>query len=564
VKTLAWLVIAGLLVCLVVLFWPGPHPAPVPVSRPEPETGGATASPVPAIVRPPFRPDDEGVPLNVLPAAVEAPQPQPPSRSTNVASAPARAHPDAIAREYILSFFNDRDRDAFVALAASRGAQVIGSLPFAKAIRLRVPNDGVFDGLRRDGPTPVAWGPNYRVRDPGPIPPSIDGGPANAAVGGRLAEWFGLPADSSAWGRGVTVAVLDTGVGAHPSLDASRVTRVDLLPDTSLAGPDAWHATAVASLVAGSGVVKGLAPGASLLSIRVMAPDGTGDAFTLAQGIAEAVDRGARVINLSLGTTGDSFLLRRAVEYAAAKGAVIVAAVGNGGHMGVDFPAAYPGVVAVAAVDAMERTPFFSNRGPEVTLAAPGVGVQAAGTNGTVGFFSGTSAATPLVSGTLAALLSRSPGLSSADAASILRRYADDVGEPGDDFATGSGIVNPMRVLARDQRGIFDVAVAPPAVRGRLGVDVLSVVGSAQNRGTEDLPKVELTMSVDGVTETSIFTDVGVGQTVSHVMVLDSDRFRQSGTATVALRAVAPGVEDLFPGNNERTTVLVVPQKKAE
>jgi subtilisin family serine protease len=509
------------------------------------------------ILPPPVR--DDGPTLREVPAApVQAPRVAPlSSAATN--PPPVPRHPDAMEGEYVLAFFSDRDRDAFAALAVSRGAKVLGSLPLARAIRLRVPGEAALDALRRDGPTPIEWGPNYRVRQPRPQPMAPGLVPANAGIGGRLGTWFGLPSDISSWGQGITVAVLDTGVARHAALNEGRIARLDLLPDAPATGSDAWHGAAVASLVAGSGTVKGLAPAANLLSVRVLSPEGQGDTFTLAQGIVEAVDRGARVINLSLGTSGDSFVLKRAVDYATAKGAVIVAAVGNDGHVGVDFPAAYPSVLAVAAVDASERTPAFSNRGLDVDLAAPGVGVFAAGTNDTVVFFSGTSAATPLVSGALAALLSRSPGLPAAEAASILRRYADDVGEPGDDPAAGAGIVNPVRAIGRDRRGIFDVAVSPPALRARRGVEGLTAVGSAQNRGTEVLPKVELTMTVDGVTESRVFGDVGVGQTVSHTMVLDSERFRQTGRVTVTVRAVAAGVEDLYPGNNERTTTLIAP-----
>lgn len=485
-----------------------------------------------------------------------------------VQSSPASSHPPAgqdvgqpepgvLRGEYILSFYTEFEREQFAAAAKAKGALILDRSSLGNSLRVRVRDKAELDALLSGGPVPVAQSPNYRVVTP-PSPPVAElVADGNVAFGGQVGPWLGLPGERRQWGEGVKVAVLDTGIGPHPSLSHVSVERLDLVGDGS--GNKAWdpHGTAVASLVAGLGSVAGMAPGVRLLDIRVMAGDGVGDSFTLARGIQEAVDRGALVINTSLGSFGDSFLVRQAVAYAAQKGVAIVASVGNEGVDRTLHPAAYEGVTGVGAVDARERTPEFSNRGPSVDLVAPGIGILAAGNDRSVGYFSGTSASAPLVSGAIAALLSREPNLTPLEAAALLKRYADDTGLPGEDASSGAGILDPMRVLLRNEPGIRDVAVSVPALtsRGEQGTG-LTATACAQNRGTENLPVVELSVSVDGVTERRTFTDVAPGATVSHSVNMDTERFRQTGTATVTVSASTPGTPDAVPANNTRTTTV--------
>lgn len=459
--------------------------------------------------------------------------------------------------EYVLSFYSEAERDRFAKLAIERGAEVLDRMALGNSLRIRVRERALLDELLGAGPTPVAQSPNFRIGRPIDPPPAEIVSEGGVAFGGQVGPWLGLPSDRRLWGDGVKVAVLDSGIGQHSSLARVPVEHIDLVGGSGTADDVAGHGTAVASLIAGSGGVAGMAPGVSLLDIRVMASDGSGDSFTLARGIVEAADRGAAVINASLGSSGDCFLVRQAVAYAVQKGAVVVASVGNEGADAVLYPAAYESVVAVAAVDARERTPGFSNRGPSVDLAAPGLGVTAAGPDGTTRLFSGTSAAAPLVSGAIAGVLSQERGLTPGEVAALLKRYADETGMPGEDTGSGAGIIDPMRVIMRNQPGIRDVAVSVPALFSRSGgMEGLTVVACAQNRGTETLPRVELSISVDGVTERRTFSDVAPGATVSHGVILDSDRFRQRGEATVIAAATTPGVVDMVPGNNARTAVV--------
>ena len=130
--------------------------------------------------------------------------------------------------------------------------------------------------------------------------------------------WLGVSDERQDWGRGVKVAVLDSGVDrTHSNLAGVAMEEIDLVGSGD---SSKGHGTAVASIIAGNeGGQLGLAPAVSLLSIRVLNSAGEGDSFTVAEGIVQAVDRGAKVINLSLGGTGESKVLKNAVDYAQSK-----------------------------------------------------------------------------------------------------------------------------------------------------------------------------------------------------------------------------------------------------
>ncbi|SVD63858.1 uncharacterized protein METZ01_LOCUS416712, partial [marine metagenome] len=261
------------------------------------------------------------------------------------------------------------------------------------------------------------------------------------------------------------------------------------------------HGTAIASLIAGTVEgEEGLAPAAEILSIRVLDGEGGGDSFTVARGIVEAAERGAKVINLSLGSDTSSHVLENAVKYAQEKGAVVVAAVGNDGTRGVSFPARYEGVVGVTSVDAKGRQSAFANYGEEVDLAAPGIGVYAAWSDDQTVSFSGTSSSTAFVTGALAAEISRNPSMKSDQVADMLYRYANEAEKPGEDLWTGHGILNVGRVENRDVSGIRDAAVVgyyfdPAELKGGTTPFLVNV----QNQGTEWLKGISLEVEYNGL-----------------------------------------------------------------
>ncbi|MEI2716521.1 MAG: S8 family serine peptidase [Candidatus Nanopelagicales bacterium] len=270
------------------------------------------------------------------------------------------------------------------------------------------------------------------------------------------ADQWGLTAldVETAWplatGRGVTVAVLDSGVDAsHPDLAGA------LVPGTSTRGGDRsapdtdpnGHGTHVAGVIAarannGLGVA-GVAPEASIMPVKVLGSDGSGWLSDVTEGIVWATDHGATVINLSLGGP-DASVMAPAVEYAQRRGVTVVAAAGNDASAEASYPAALPGVVSVAAIGQRLDPAPFSNRGETIDFAAPGSGVLSTVPGGYESM-SGTSMAAPHVSGVVALVRSIAPGV---DPVAMLQAGATDLGAPGRDDRYGDGAINAARSVA--------------------------------------------------------------------------------------------------------------------
>ncbi|WP_439959825.1 type VII secretion-associated serine protease mycosin [Streptomyces abyssomicinicus] len=272
-------------------------------------------------------------------------------------------------------------------------------------------------------------------------------------------------------GGGVTVAVLDTGVDPdHPDLEGNVLEGKDLVGFGAGPGDDSWagHGTAMAGIIAGHGHgwgngdgVMGLAPDARILPVRVILEERDPQlakarrtrADALAEGIRWAVDHGADVINLSLGDDSKSAHPEpeqdEAVQYALAKGVVVVASAGNGGESGnrVSYPAAYPGVIAVTAVDRDGERADFSTSRWYATVSAPGVDVVTADPDGQYYEGWGTSAAAAWVSGAAALLKSAYPELSPAQVKRLLEDTARDAPDGGRDDARGHGLLDPVAAL---------------------------------------------------------------------------------------------------------------------
>ncbi|MGW8849134.1 type VII secretion-associated serine protease mycosin [Streptomyces xiamenensis] len=281
---------------------------------------------------------------------------------------------------------------------------------------------------------------------------------------------------SGAWettrGAGITVAVLDTGVDAgHPDLAGAVREGRDLIGMGAEPGDETWasHGTAMAGIIAGrghgpgrdSGVI-GVAPEAEILPVRVLLEDDDPERDAardarrgaLAEGIRWAADQGADVINLSLGDDSESAHPDpeedAAVRYALSMGAVVVASAGNGGEKGdpVSYPAGYPGVIAVAAVDRTGSRAEFSTRRWYATLSAPGKDVIVADPDGLYYAGWGTSAAAAFVSGSAALLLAARPDLTPSQVRTLLTGTAQDPPDGGRSDALGAGLVDPAAAIA--------------------------------------------------------------------------------------------------------------------
>ncbi|MDP1847503.1 MAG: S8 family serine peptidase [Solirubrobacteraceae bacterium] len=250
----------------------------------------------------------------------------------------------------------------------------------------------------------------------------------------------------------VAIAVVDDLVDvAHPDL-AGHTSQLN--PGPVLAGHGTEVASAAAASFNGFGVV-GVFPGAPVLSVGLPLKIRCSDATN---GILAAANAGAKVINLSFGSTSDCATMFGAVQIAFAKGSLVVAASGNEFAQGnpVIFPAAYPHVLSVASLDPNLRSSGFSSANAAVDVAAPGVAIPVAtpaaydpdGVPDGVTLASGTSFAAPLVSGAAAWLATVRGDLSNGQLADVLRRSARDIPPAGYDRDTGFGLVHMRAALA--------------------------------------------------------------------------------------------------------------------
>jgi serine protease len=263
-------------------------------------------------------------------------------------------------------------------------------------------------------------------------------------------------------GTGVTVAVIDSGVDAdHPDLQGQVLPGLDLVSgDGDGQNDPVGHGTTVSAIIAGrsddgAGVV-GIAPKAKILPIRVLDSDNRyDDALVVAKAVRWAVDKGAKVLNLSLGGSASSATLAAALDYAFAKDVVVIACTGNADasssqqqSSGVWYPAREPGVLAVAG---MEREGDVlwggSITGKETVITAPAT--QLVGARGPRGYWrvQGTSFAAPMVAGTAALLRSRWPEMPAGEVVNRIIRTAKDRGAPGRDPEYGFGLVDPVAAL---------------------------------------------------------------------------------------------------------------------
>lgn len=300
---------------------------------------------------------------------------------------------------------------------------------------------------------------------------------APAAADTIRAQQWGLDAlhTDRAWqttrGKGITVAVVDTGVdGSLPDLTGQVLGGTDMIGFGAGRGDRAWarHGTAMAGIIAGRGHgsgsdegVIGIAPEAKILPVRVIleasdparAKARKTRGTALADGIRWAADHGADVINLSLGDDSESAHPEpgedAAVQYALKKGAVVVASAGNGGEKGdhISYPAAYPGVIAVAAVDRYGTHASFSTRRWYATVSAPGVDIVVPAPDRKYYVEWGTSAASAFVSGAVALVRAAHPGLTPAQIKKLLADTARGSPPAGRDDARGYGIVDPAAAI---------------------------------------------------------------------------------------------------------------------
>ena len=408
-------------------------------------------------------------------------------------------------------------RAELIALLKERGIAVIGDIPELDLIRVSLPDDMKVGDAQKFLKEKDAVSETVRnapvTLEPAPVAENIRQGTpvGSSALKLMSGEILGKGRD----GGGILVAVLDTGVDdSIPCLAGQTFGGYDIVNDMAFVSDNNGHGTACASLIAGKGGeggVLGAAPKAKILPVKVMDDSGKSDGFAIAKGIVYAVEKGAKIINLSLGTTSETTLLDSAIEYALGKGVLVVAASGNEGKEGENYPSTVEGVLCVGAIDGEKWKAAFSNYGPKVDLVAPGVLVAAAAPAGGVVLMSGTSSAAPLVSGAAANVWSENPNWSAEKVAEKLMAEADDLGSPGADDWYGSGLVNlyrALRTIKEKDLALASLYFDPPELIQGESTEMVAVF---QNRGTDRIVDGAAIIKIDDHEEKVLLPHLGPG-----------------------------------------------------
>lgn len=322
---------------------------------------------------------------------------------------------------------------------------------------VQVPESTIYaNGPVLWGDGPVLWGDGPVLWGDGPV---LWGDGLYGPVPENTASWSQLglkeaQLSTPSAGNGITVAVLDSGLDfQHPAFPSQVLTSQnawkdfvdnDKLPqEVGVPGNTGYgHGTAVSS------IVLQMAPRVKLLPVRVLNSDGKGDLSDLVRGIYHVVDRGAQIINLSVGMPEKSAALQAALSYAASKNVLVVSSAGNSNLYGLNYPAGYSGsnpmVVSVGSVQTTLQKSIFSNYHESLTLSALGENIYVAYPGGLKSRGYGTSFAAPQVAGTLALALGQNANLSSSSAVQALKNSATPLNPDNPNFQNqlGAGLLN--------------------------------------------------------------------------------------------------------------------------
>lgn len=272
---------------------------------------------------------------------------------------------------------------------------------------------------------------------------------------GWMIDLFEIPvAWAKTMGDGVKVAVVDTGCDLdHPDLVHNLLPGLNVLDPSRPPDDDNAHGTHVAGIVAaennGIGMV-GVAPKCKVIPIKVLDASGNGNLSDVAKGIQAAMDLGADIITMSLGSPSPMPSLQRVLQLAERRGVPVFVAAGNAGRTAdVYFPSAYPETISIGAIDSGFRRATFSNTGLNLDFMAPGVDIMSTVPNNWYALMSGSSMATPFVAGVAALLLSaaRLHGVPLPDPEAYREKFRQhcfpitDEGA-GDQFYQGYGIIS--------------------------------------------------------------------------------------------------------------------------
>ena len=448
----------------------------------------------------------------------------------------------ALPKERLVRFDTDEDYQRFLASLEGSNVRLLGSLDRLRAVRLGFNTKSDLDDLLGDEEqffnnlVTLPLNPGEGSIQPGAVP-----------FDGNALSFLGINGDNSTWGEGVTIAVIDSGITAHEALP-ENITHFDFVDDGSTSALHG-HGTAVASLIAGQNqITPGVAPAADLIDIRVANSNGNSSSFQLAEGIFQAVDAGANILNISLGSYSDSGFVQDAIEYAVSQGVAIVASSGNEGFTQAAFPAAYPNVVTVGAVDSEGTLVDFSNTGAALDITAPGLEVFSAWTDDRYIEFTGTSASAPYVAGAIAAGISEF-GLTPTQSIELVIANTNEAGLPGSDLSYGSGNLDVGRIVNSQTPGINDLA----AVSNFLSDSRDTMTTVVQNQGTTTIRNATATLNTPFEQIPLTIPSLAPGEIQTFEFTSSFNANSQTFTMTTST-ALEASINDTEPSNNTRST----------
>lgn len=282
---------------------------------------------------------------------------------------------------------------------------------------------------------------------------------------GRNQQWaLDVMQTITAWdiftgGDSIIIAVIDSGIDlTHEDLAPKIISGYNFIDPNLPFHDDYSHGTHVAGIAAAMTHndlgVAGVSWGAKIMPLKILNQSGKGSIANLVKAIYYAVDEGAQIINLSLGSKWTKWpckenmaVVEKAFQQANDAGVLLVAAAGNDGREGVNCPAAFEQAIAVGATRQSDNRSGFSNYGERLDVVAPGQSIYSTNPNNSYGYKNGTSMATPQVAGLAALIWSFSPDLSHREVRQIIETSADDLGIVGWDKYHGFGRVNAFQAL---------------------------------------------------------------------------------------------------------------------
>jgi len=338
--------------------------------------------------------------------------------------------------------------DRMYVLRVPKGSDVLGLIANARPVLDRAAEDLRTDELAgvTAVPNDTSFGLQYSLRNTGQ---SVEGQTGTVGIDiDAVRAW-----DISTGSAQTLIAVVDTGISTtHPDVALKVMERRNFTSTNTADSEDrhghGTHCSGVAAARTNNNVgIAGVCWQCSLVGAKVLDDGGSGQWSWVAAGMQWAADvRGVRIISMSLGGGGNDPAVEAAANYAAGRNVLVIAAAGNNYGGSVIYPAALPSCVAVASTDNRDQRSTFSSVGPAVEVAAPGTAIYSTynttGSPNSYTYMSGTSMATPHVSGVAGLVASINPALTAAQIRTILQTSVVDLGTAGRDTTFGFGRIN--------------------------------------------------------------------------------------------------------------------------